>query len=294
MKPRHLILAAALMVTATQAWAQGFSDTWGGVRDGWSASNPGAPSNAARNVNKIIANVGHFDVSDYGTDFFSVDALFSNANEPAYAIGTGNSGGGSTEFYALYRGQFSPDKIFGINTKFGPITGINLEIGGDAEAEDTQFAPDKKALVIGPNFNIALPAGFLNIGVHAYHEWNNNGFCMNMCNKPGGAISFDTTAEFEFVWLYSFKGLTGLPLDFKGFMNVVLPKGKTGFGSQTKTEVLARPTISLDLGSMLFNKPHKPDVYFMVELWENKFGNDHTKTSGCEEIAPMFGIEYHF
>jgi len=290
MKLKHLMFAAAVTVTATQAQAQGFSDTWGGVRDGWSVSNPGAPSNAARNVNKIIVNAGHFDVWDFGTNFFNVDVLFSNANEPA-----NNSGGGSTEFYAVYRAQLSPDKIFGINTKMGPLTGINLEVGGDAEAEDTAFAPDKKAVVVGPNFNFGLGAGFLNIGVHLYHEWNNNGFssCPTNCGK-GGAVNFDSTGEFEFVWLYSLKGLIGIPLDFKGFTNVVLPKGKDGFGGQTKTEVLARPTLSLDIGSMWFNKPHKPDIYFMVELWENKFGNDHTKVSGAEEISPMIGIEYHF
>jgi nucleoside-specific outer membrane channel protein Tsx len=291
---RILMAAAALGLLAGHAQAQGFSDTSVGVRDGWSISNPGAPSNAARNVNKIIVNVGHFDVWDYGTNFFNVDALFSNANEPAYAIGNGNSGGGSTEFYAVYRAQLSPDKIFGINTKFGPFTAINFEIGGDAEAENTQFAPDKKLLVAGPNFNIGLPAGFLNIGVHVSKEWNNNGFCANSCTVAGGAVSFHATPEFEFVWFYSLKGLTGLPLDFKGFMNVVLPKGKTGFGGETVTEVLARPTISLDVGTLLFNKPHKPDLYFAVELWENKFGNDHTKTSGSEEVAPEFGIEMHF
>ena len=71
----------------------------------------------------------HFDVWNYGSNFFNVDILFSNANEPA-----NNSAGGSTEFYAVYRGQFSPDKIFGINTAFGPISAVNFEIGGDAES----------------------------------------------------------------------------------------------------------------------------------------------------------------
>jgi nucleoside-specific outer membrane channel protein Tsx len=258
------------------------SDTSLGIRDGWSIANPGAPGNAARNVNKIIVNVGHFDVWKYGTNFFNVDVLFSNANEPA-----NNSGGGSTEFYALYRSQLSPDKLLGINTKFGPFTAINFEWGGDAEAENTTFAPDKKALVAGPNFNIGLPAGFVNVGVHAYHEWNNNGIVHK-------AVNFDTTAEFEFVWFYGLKGLTGIPMYFAGFMNIVLPKGKDGFGSQTKTEVLTRPKLSLDIGEMLYNRPHMPDIYFAVEMWENKFGNDHTKVSGAEEIAPEFGMEVHF
>ncbi len=32
-------------------------------------------------------------------------------------------------------------------------------------------------------------------------------------------------------------------------------------------------SFSLDLGTMMVNKPHKPDIYLAVEIWENKFGN---------------------
>jgi nucleoside-specific outer membrane channel protein Tsx len=291
MKLRHILFAAALIVTANQARADGgFSDTSIGLRDGWSQSNPGGnpgDEKGSRDVNKLIVNVGHFDVWDYGSNFFNVDVLFSNPNEAAY-----NSSGGSTEFYAVYRGQLSPDKIFGINTKFGPFSAINFEFGGDAESENTQFAPNKKLLVAGPNFHVALPAGFLDIGVHVSKEWNHNGFCADACTQPGGPVNFHATPEFEFVWLYPL-AFTGLPLDFRGFMNIVLPKGKDGFGGNTYTEILARPTLQLDIGSMLFHKAHKPDIYFAVELWEHKFGAS-SKTAGSEEVAPEFGIEYHF
>jgi len=294
MKLRHFLFAAALAVSATQARAQGFSDTWLGVRDGPFVSNPGEEK-GGRDVNKIIVNFGHFDAWDYGTNFANVDILFSNANEPTASDAPGGNGsGGSTEFYAVYRGQLSPDKIFGLNTKFGPITAINFEFGGDAEAENTAFAPDKKLLVAGPNINFALPAGFLNVGIHVSHEWNNNGFCTDGCAHPGGPISFKVTPEFEFVWFYSLKGLTGLPIDFKGFTNVVMPKGTDGFGNKTVTEMLSRPELSYDLGTGLWGKPHKPDLFLAVEIWENKFGNNESKTPGAEEITPEFGIEYHF
>jgi hypothetical protein len=291
MKRILIAAAAALGLCAGQAQAQGFSDTSIGVRDGLTVSNPGGnpgDEKGSRDVNKVILNLGHFDVWDYGTNFFNVDILFSNPNEAAL-----NSSGGSTEFYAVYRAQLSPDKIFGINTKIGPFSAINFEIGGDAETENNAFSPNKKLFVVGPNFNIALPAGFLNIGVHFSKEWNHNGFCANACTKPGGPVDFDPAAEFEFVWLYSLKGLTGLPLDFKGFMNIVTPKGKTGFGGNTYTEILARPQLSLDVGTLAFNKPHKPDLYFALELWEHKFGNS-SQLAGAEEVAPEFGIEMHF
>jgi nucleoside-specific outer membrane channel protein Tsx len=285
MKLRQWIFAAALTVTATQAYADdgGFSDTSMGVRDGPFISNPGG-GEGSRDVNKIIVNVGHFDVWDYGSNFFNVDILFSNANEPANA-----SPGGSTEFYAVYRGQLSPDKIFGLNTKFGPIQAINFEFGGDAESENSQFAPDKKLLVAGPNFHFDLGAGFLNIGVHISHEWNHDSFV----GTNGAAVSFQATPEFEFVWLYSLKSLTNLPLDFRGFMNIVLPKGNHTLEGNTYTEILARPTLQLDIGSMMYGKPHKPDLYFAVELWEHKFGVSD-QLSGSEEVSPEIGIEYHF
>jgi nucleoside-specific outer membrane channel protein Tsx len=288
MKLRHLLFAAALIVAGSQARAQGnFSDTSIGFRDGWTQSNPGGEK-GSRNVNKAIVNFGHFDVWDYGSNFFNVDVLFSDANEPA-----ANSAGGSTEFYAVYRGQLSPDKIFGLNTKFGPFQAINFEFGGDAESENSAFGPNKKLLVAGPNFHMDVPAGFLDIGVHISKEWNHNGFsdCPSNCGR-GGPVNFDPTPEFEFVWLFPMT-FTGLPLDFRGFMNIVLPKGEDGFGDHTYTEILARPQLQLDIGTLLYHKAHKPDVYFAVELWEHKFGNG-SNVSGSEEVAPEFGIEVHF
>lgn len=155
MKSRHLLLAAAMAMAAAQARAQGnYSDTSAGLRDGPAFANPGGEK-GSRNVNKIILNFGRFDVWDHGQTFFNVDVLFSNANEPA-----NNSPGGSTEFYAAYRGQLSPDKIFGLHTKSGPIRATDFEAGGDLESENGQFAPHKKLLVAGPNFHVDVPAGF--------------------------------------------------------------------------------------------------------------------------------------
>lgn len=291
MRLRYWLFAAALMLTAIHARAQGFSDTWAGVRDAPFVANPGGnpgDEKGSRDVNKVIVNVGNFDAWDYGTNFFNVDALLSNPNEAAY-----NSSGGSTEFYAVYRAQLSPDKIFGLNTRFGPISAINFEIGGDLESENTQFAPNKKLFVVGPNFHFDLGAGFLNIGVHFSKEWNHNGFCANGCAEPGGPVSFSPAPEAEFVWLYNLKGFTGLPLTFNGFMNIVGPKGKDGFGGQTYTEILAEPRLSLDVGTLAGWKPHRPDVYLSMELWEHKFGASD-KTAGAEEVTPEIGIEIHF
>ena len=281
MKIRHLLFAAALVLFGSQARADDwFSDNAVGLRWGAFYANPGAPPDAARNVNKTIVNFSHFDVWKYGSNFINVDVLFSNANEP------NRSGGGSTELYAVYRGQLSPDKIFGLNTSIGPvISAINFEFGGDAETENTEFAPNKKVLVVGPNFHFNMPAGFLNLGVHAYKEWNANGIV-------GKNVNFALAPEFEVVWLYPLTFLPW-PMDFRGFMNITGPKGKNGFGENTYWEILARPQLQLDVGKMAFNKPHMPDVYLAVEFWQNKFGNGSYVT-GTEQIAPTIGVEIHF
>jgi nucleoside-specific outer membrane channel protein Tsx len=300
MNLKHLLIAAGVLLGAGQAHAEGFTDDWIGVRDGMFVANPGAAPRSARSVNKVVFEYGHFNTWEYGSNFIHGDVLLSDGNEPS-----NNSGAGSTEFYGIYRGQLSPDKIFGINTKIGPFSAINFEFGLDLEAENTTFAPAKKLLVIGPNFHIDLPDyGFVSIGIHASKEWNNNGIasCTGACQSTGipnfshgGAVSFDVTPEFEVVWLYHMSW-TGLPLDFSGFMNIVLPKGRNGFGQRTATEVLAVPRLSLDLGKMMGKTPHKFDLYAQVEFWENKFGNDHTLrgNTGMEEVSPQIGIAYHF
>src|SRR4051812_20116287 len=68
MKIRQLLFAAAFVVLGSQAHADDwFSDNAVGLRWGGFFANPGAPSDAARNVNKTILNAAHFDVWKYGS-----------------------------------------------------------------------------------------------------------------------------------------------------------------------------------------------------------------------------------
>jgi nucleoside-specific outer membrane channel protein Tsx len=287
MKLTNLIFGAAMALMAGPALADdgGFSDNSVGARYGAAFKEPGIASSKqphGEDIHKLILNFGHFDVWKYGSNFINIDALFSDGRDPA----NNSTDHGATEVYAVYRGQLSPDKLAGINTKFGPIEAINFEIGGDFNTKNTSFAPEKRLLIVGPNFHIAMPAGFFDVGVHLSKEWNYNGIV-------GKNVDFNATPEFEAVWLYPL-GFTGLPLDFRGFANLVLPKGKDGFEANTAAEILARPQLQLDIGSMLFGKKHLPDLYFAVEYWWNKFGNDHTKVPGSYAITPMVGIELHF
>ena len=63
-----------------------------------------------------------------------------------------------------------------------------------------------------------------------------------------------------------------MPLTFSGFTNVILSKGKDGFGGWTKTEVLSSQP--LDIGKIVANKPTFVDLFVGYKYWLNKSGND--------------------
>ena len=76
MKRFLMVAAAALGLVVGQARAQNFSDTSIGIRNAFTVANPGGnpgDEKGSRNVNKVIVNLEHFDVWDYGTNFFNVD-----------------------------------------------------------------------------------------------------------------------------------------------------------------------------------------------------------------------------
>jgi hypothetical protein len=73
-------------------------------------------------------------------------------------------------------------------------------------------------------------------------------------------VNFNPTWEIETAWRIPL-AFTGLPLRLDGFMNVVGPKGRDGFGADTEVEVLAEPQLTLDLGQLVFDRPHKLDAF---------------------------------
>jgi hypothetical protein len=290
MNVKRLLAGAAFgvagMLATAQAWAFDFSDTSISLTYGASYTEPGVVKSSDPNngtpISKFITTATHFDTYKYGTNFINIDVLQSNGRDPA-----NNSTRGATEVYGIYRGNLSGNAIF--NTKvfaFGPIADVRLEFGGDFNTKNTSFAPEKKLLIIGPNFSFNLPKGFLNVGLHFSKEWNNNGI-------TGAAVSFHPAFEMEWVWLYPLD-FTGLPLRFDGFFNLVTPKGKDGFGAQTVTEILTQPRLVLDVGALTFHKPNTLDGYIGYQFWWNKFGNNASTVPGSEASLAFFGTTFHF
>lgn len=282
---KKIILAASLVLAAQGARAQGFSDTSLGYRFGDLFREPGVADGAhphGVNIDKSIFSVTHADAYAYGANFFNLDILKSNSRDPA-----NNSTEGAVEAYFVYRGDLSPNSIFGTNMfTYGPVRDTTLQFGFDVNTKNTTFAPQKDLIVFGPNFHFNTP-GFFNFAVLFGKEWNNNGI-------TGKSPSFSPQVIFSAVFSYPLDFQTYVPLHIDGFANFNSPKGKDGFGADTVWEILSQTRLVMDLGAVAFNKPHLLDAFIGFEYWLNKFGNEHTKVPGSLAYSPFIGTAVHF
>jgi hypothetical protein len=81
---------------------------------------------------------------------------------------------------------------------------------------------------------------------------------------------------------------------FKGFANLVAPKGKDGFGAQTKVEILVHPKMMVDFGEVIPGNKDRLEAGIGFEYWLNKFGNDHNAVPGSIQMTPLFLVSYKF
>jgi hypothetical protein len=137
---------------------------------------------------KQVYSFTHFDIWQYGTNFFTISAFKSDHNDPTNpctnagvvfnpgtGVGTPADCAGATEFYGLFRSTFSWNDLFG--TKMftqGPLHNISFEVGADIETENNYLAPAKRDVVAGLQFAFDLPyKGFFNVAPLMYWEFYN-------------------------------------------------------------------------------------------------------------------------
>ena len=246
------------------------------------------PAGNKVDVAKNIVALTHISGYKYGTNFFNIDVLKSDSNNPAHG-----SSSGAQEVFAIYRHDLSLSAVSGTSLKFGPIKDVSLTAGFNAGSKNDDNGASPRALVIGPTLQFALPAGFLNVGLQAYKESNNSAF-------NGGKQNFDTAAQLNAAWGIPFNA--GIPANFKGFLSVT---GKKGLGNpaaaaDTKAETLLNALVMFDVGSLAGKK----DVFYAgvgYEYWNNKFGNDERAPGFTGLInkaghisAPFVQVEAHF
>ena len=272
MKKKIALVALAAAAVGVQA-ADWSSNTVGYSR----AMNVPEPG-VSHKVDKNIFNFTHASGDKLGSNFFSIDLLQSASNDPANGTGSG----GAQEWYGFYQRGFSLTKLTGKQQGFGYFKDISLTARVDAGAKNTQFAPAPFKLRPGVSFEMPVSAGFWNIGVDLYKENNHQSFVAPY------DVKFDTTLALSSVWAVPVAGGT-----FGGFVSIVGPKGKDGFGEQTKTETWVRASYLTKVGSA------KSDLEAGVgiEYISNKFGCNNSLQTGayansCTGYTPLLLVQY--
>lgn len=262
-------IAAATLSLAAQA--ADWSDTSVGYRYAPSQSEPGVSDK----VKKNILNFTHVSGDKLGMNLFTIDLLRSNSVDPSNG---GNNG--AQEWYGFYKRSFSLSALTGEKTTFGFAKDISLTGRVDAGAKNTKFAPAPFKTRFGLSAALPVAAGFWDVGIDIYNEKNHNGIV-------GKNVSFDTVPALSSAW-----SIPMGPGTFGGFLDVIAPKGKDGFGDATKTETLLRANYLFDV-----NGPKSQlKAGLGVEYWNNKFGcNNNTAAvkNSCKATTPLLLVEYH-
>ena len=273
-----LAVILSVLLASSGAMAADWASNSIGYRYAPSGSEPGVSDKVSKN----IATFTHVSGDSLGSNFFTIDLLKSASNDPA--AGTGNTKG-AQEWYGFYQRNFSLSALTGNKTGYGYAKDLNLTARIDAGTKNTTFAPAPLKLRLGVAAVMPVSAGFWNIGIEAYKETNNNSIAFP--GKVPGSVSFTVAPAFTTAWAIPVGGLG----TFGGFADVIGPKGKDGFGQQTKTETLARATFMFNV----MGPKSGLTAGVGVEYWNNKFGCDNslsTVKNSCRSTTPLLLVEY--
>ena len=198
-----------------------FSYIFDAVQPGMWSRNPDGTINSK--TTKQVYSFTHFDIWQYGQNFFTISLFKSDHNDPAnpcfnagvavnpFAGVVPASCAGASEIYGLFRSTFGWNQIF--NTKaftMGPLSNISFEVGMDANTENRYFGAAKRDLVAGLQFEFNLPyKGYINVSPLMYWEfYNHNGFAQ--CGSgfsgptpypaPGATCLLDGNTSFNPTW----------------------------------------------------------------------------------------------
>jgi len=284
---RLLPLAAAASLLATAAHAADWSDTSIGVRTGEKYAEPFN----TKDIKKTIVDFNHVSGYKYGSNFFNIDFLLSDKNDPAGAGSTN----GAQEVYVVYRHTLDLEKVTGTPMKFGFVRGVGATLGFDANTKtDAGYNSKKRMLVAGPTFNVDVP-GFLSVSLLALFESNAPFNTFSKVSTP--RRSYDTHPMLTAAWGIPLGKDTGF--SFEGFANFIASKGKLDdkvTDSAAETNIDAQ--VMYDVGALAGAKG-KFKVGLEYQYWKNKFGNKTTAVGagagpGATAKTPMLRAEYHF
>lgn len=300
---KRLTIAALGLVAlaAIPASAADWSDTYLGYRTGNNFREPAIEPS----IQKQIFSLNHISGNSLGTNFFNVDMLKSDSNDPvnnqtADANATPTSPKGAQEVYVAYRNNLSLGKVFKKNMGFGIVQDVEWTTGFDYNSKNTEFAPSVWKLITGPTLSFKVP-GFLTVGLQYYKEWNHNAFGHSFNNGGNNNVVFDGTYQVNVAWGTPIQ-LGKLDTKFKGFMAITGTKGRDGSNVQSKTETLLDMYYMFDISKLFGAKKGTWQIGPGYEYWHNKFGvpsKSHKDNPFDATVNPttntlMAAIEYHF
>jgi hypothetical protein len=297
-----------------------YSYIFNAKQPGMFVRNPDGTVNS--NTTKQVYSFTHFDIWQYGTNFFTISLYKSDHTDPATPCINANTSvtfgfatcAGASEIYGLFRSTFSWNDIF--NTKaftIGPLHNISFEVGMDANVENRFFAAAKRDVVAGLQFQFDLPyKGFFNIAPLVYWEfYNHNGFAQ--CNSglaagpiPGVSCLADGNMSFNPAWAietnyYMDLGFLPPSMDYfsvsgrlawygpKGSDTNPLPSNPANNVFPTKVEFNSEPIrLTFDASKAMWGAKytHFVDVWVAYRYWQNKFGLDHNAPSiACSAVV---------
>ncbi len=256
---------------------------------GWRYGTQFAEPFNTRDIKKNIFNLTHVSGYTCGTNFFNVDALFSDGADPKNA----RSSEGTQEAYIVYRHTFDLNKITGADLKFGPVRGVGFTLGFDVNAKnDVGYNSARRMIVAGPTlkFNVS---GFLDVSL--LQLWESNAPC-NTSNTPTSCVarySYDPHPMLSVVWGIP---VGSLPLSFEGYANFIAAKGRNEFGAETAAETNIDMMLMLDVGAATGYRKGVFKVGLEYQYWKNKFGNNASGLAGSGAFAktPMIRAQYCF
>jgi len=265
---------------------------------------------------KSVYSFTHFDVWAYGTNFFTISMFKSDHNDPAAPctnagtiFGAPANCAGATEIYGLFRSTFGFNELFGTKAfTYGPLHNVSLEVGMDANSENTFLAPAKRDVVAGLQFAFDLPyKGYINVAPLMYYEFSNHN-SFDQCGlfgpgTPGVTCIADGNTSFKPTWAVEinyYMDLGFLPENMQYFAisgragfygpkgNQNEPLGLLGGGTATKMEINSEPIrLTFDASKAFWGPKYSQFVTTWVayRYWQNKFGLDHNNAPGVCTLA---------
>jgi nucleoside-specific outer membrane channel protein Tsx len=280
-----MIVGAAAAVPASAA---DWSDTAVSWRYGERYREPFNPADIKKNIFALTHASGY----KYGSNYFNVDLLQSDSNDPASL----NQHEGAQEAYVVYRHTLDIGALRGAPITYGAVKGLGLVMGFDWNTKnDVGYNSRKRMLVLGPTLMWDVP-GFLSTGV----------LLMRESNAPSGA--FPPISEVHSRYTYDYHPMLsaswGIPvpdawmpgLSFEGYLNFIAAKGRDEVGNTTGPETNVDMQLMYDLGSRFGQPKNRFRVGVEYQFWNNKFGNTAATTGnrGQRASTPMVRAEYHF